>query len=166
MSLVSRTKNRHGHWVCWMSTGKRYGLTWRTHTHTMGPHTPHYPSKPLARWGITIQGSQQLIPFARKKRTGNTGNRISVANASRSLQRQVSTYSPGVQPGVSHTESIFVSPSLDMKSSMNYIMLKLECNYVFLSPRGINLLENLEIEQARPTHHAACKGKFRLIFRT
>ena len=38
MSLVSRTKNRHGHWVCWMSTGKRYGLTWRTHTHNGASH--------------------------------------------------------------------------------------------------------------------------------
>ena len=38
MSLVSRTKNRHGHWVCWMSTGKRYGLTRRTHTHNGASH--------------------------------------------------------------------------------------------------------------------------------
>ena len=30
---LSRRKNRHGHWVCWMSTGRRNGLTWGTHTH-------------------------------------------------------------------------------------------------------------------------------------
>ena len=25
-------KNRHGHWVCWMSTGRKNGLMWRTRT--------------------------------------------------------------------------------------------------------------------------------------
>ena len=26
-------KNRHGHWLCWMSTGRKNGLMWRTHTY-------------------------------------------------------------------------------------------------------------------------------------
>ena len=25
-------KNRHGHWLCWMSTGRKDGLMWRTYT--------------------------------------------------------------------------------------------------------------------------------------
>ena len=25
-------KNRHGHWLCWMSTGRNNGWMWRTHT--------------------------------------------------------------------------------------------------------------------------------------
>ena len=33
---LSRKKNRHGHWVCWMSTGWKNGLMWRTHTHKLG----------------------------------------------------------------------------------------------------------------------------------
>ena len=29
---ISRRKNRHGHWVCWTSTGRKNGFMWRTHT--------------------------------------------------------------------------------------------------------------------------------------
>ena len=30
---IHRRKNRHGHWVCCMSTGSKNGLMWRTNTH-------------------------------------------------------------------------------------------------------------------------------------
>ena len=29
---LHRRKNRHGHWVCFMSTGRKNGFMWRTHT--------------------------------------------------------------------------------------------------------------------------------------
>ena len=29
---LARMKNRHGHWLCWMSTSRKNGLMWRTHT--------------------------------------------------------------------------------------------------------------------------------------
>ena len=32
LSLL-RLKNRHGHWLCWISTGRKNGWMWRTHTH-------------------------------------------------------------------------------------------------------------------------------------
>ena len=32
-ACISRRKNRHGHWMCWMSTGRKNGLMW---THTTG----------------------------------------------------------------------------------------------------------------------------------
>ena len=32
--LVSRMENQRGHWVCWMSTSRKKGLIWRTHTWT------------------------------------------------------------------------------------------------------------------------------------
>ena len=28
---LSRREDRHGHWMCWMSTGGKNGLMWRTH---------------------------------------------------------------------------------------------------------------------------------------
>ena len=31
-ACISRRKNRHGHWVCRMSTGRKNGLMWRIHT--------------------------------------------------------------------------------------------------------------------------------------
>ena len=35
--LLIGLKNRHGHWLCWMSTGRKNGLMWRTHTHIYAP---------------------------------------------------------------------------------------------------------------------------------
>ena len=38
-------KNRHGHWLWWMSTGRKNGLMWRTHTHTRFGQKISYTSK-------------------------------------------------------------------------------------------------------------------------
>ena len=42
-------KNRHRHWVSWMSTGRKNGLIWRTHTNT---HFKHNKQNSLQRGGI------------------------------------------------------------------------------------------------------------------
>ena len=42
--LGLKNRHGHGHWLCWMSTGRKSALMLRTHTHP-GIHTvPHYPS--------------------------------------------------------------------------------------------------------------------------
>ena len=41
---ISSMKNQHRHWVCWMSTGRKNGFTWRTHA----PYSDQVPGNSAA----------------------------------------------------------------------------------------------------------------------
>ena len=45
--LILELKNRHGHWLCWMSTCRKNGLWWRTQINTVD-------IQPNQRWMSTV----------------------------------------------------------------------------------------------------------------
>ena len=64
---LSRRKDRHGQWVCWMSTGRKNGLMCRTHTRTY-TKMPHYLSRVKNQHGHGLcSGCRSTGTYVEKK---------------------------------------------------------------------------------------------------